>query len=158
MRFSSNSKALDHLWGLADEVDVTQLKGLWHVEMMTGKLPDLSRLNHRKFFFDMGKGRKGHNIITLRREHVWGRFAVHTGIGDIEYAIALSPIGRGQPVDSSQVEFLERATYLIYERHGIVDQIKQLHPQLMIGKFYWHGKFLGYFFLHFRIPYEEGKS
>lgn len=157
MRISVRSKALDFLWDLAGPPDLINLKGMWHVEMLTGKLPDLSKLNHRKFFYNTGKGVKGHNIITLRREHVWGRFRIDARFDGVLQAKALTNIQEGQAVDMSQVTFIEEEVYLVYEKHGIVDQIKQLHPQLMIGKFYWQGKFLGYFFLHFRIPYEEGQ-
>lgn len=158
VRWSIQSKALDFMWKQARPANLVLLKGMWHVEMITGKLPDLSKWNHRKFFYDTGKGIKGHNIITLRREHVWGRFWVAAHPDGVVMAKALTNIVEGQAVNTSQVTFVEEEVYLVYEKYGIVDQIKQLHPQLMIGKFYWHGKFLGYFFLHFRIPYEEGKS
>jgi hypothetical protein len=155
MRLSIQSEALDFLWDLATPPDVVQLKGIWHVEMLTGRLPDLSRLNHRKFFYNRGQWIQGHNIITLRREHIWGRFWVDRGDEGVVMANALTNIQKGQVVNTSQVTFCEKSVDLVYEKHGIVDQIKQLHPQLMIGKFFWYGKFLGYFFLHFRIPCEE---
>lgn len=122
MRITRNSDTLDFVWNnLAYPVNVKLLNGVWRVEVLTGLLPDLSLLKHRKLFVDVNGSIAGSNLITIAgKDRVWGKFTVLR---------------------------CTKTVALVYDNNVIVDYIKQLTPEIMLGEFCYKERFISYFTL-----------
>ena len=128
MRTPFASRLPQKLWDGGTSPTIRTLRGRWWVLMLTGL--DMSGLGHRKFMWDSGWGTRGHNVVDLAGERVWGVFDAGYEEGEV---------------------------VLRYHKHGIVDQIRQVNEILIIGKFYWRRIFLGYF-LMFKECDADGQS
>jgi hypothetical protein len=114
-----NKNIDDHKYGLWWKNAVTpELQDIcdktFTVQILTGAIPDLSFLGHRKWLGAIS----GHNIIAGKK---CGHFKL---IWD------------------------EHFLQLRYQKYKIIDIVRIMKDGNLIGKFYWRGKFRGWFMMY----------
>jgi hypothetical protein len=127
-RIRRHDKFLARLCAACDCPDPEELEGLYLVKMLTGPLPDLTRLGHRKGISD------GSGVNILRERIFWGYFEV-----GVNYA-------GGEP-DSILLDYDHYTNFFPLNR--VRDYVRRDAGGVYVGKFHVvlfnRPIFLGYF-------------
>lgn len=128
MRLRKNTIIYDELWKNGATPDMTEIKGIFYVEVCSGIIPNLPRWRKEIFEEEIFGVRCGKNIFG-RRDTVFGSFKA---------SIQLSYTRD----DDTKVLMLE------YDDGNILDYLVEIRRGLYLGKFYWRKRFYAYFWLY----------
>jgi len=77
MKLPQNNKKLDVIFQTATMPTLSEFRGDYVVEMLTG-LPSLRKFSHRKIFYTDGHRVVGHNMLFTKK--CWGYFFLELGV------------------------------------------------------------------------------
>lgn len=125
MLIRKDSKILDMIYHDATNIEVkaVDIVGTFYIQMLSGILPDLSSMNHRKAIYIEDGQVRGYNLVTV--------------------------LGKEKKIGYFDVIELKGGSALLldYRDSKITDEVKRIMHGLWIGTFFYNKKFKGYFLM-----------